>query len=131
MAPAAVHRHTVLLVEDYDSYREAVQMYLEAAGYEVVAVADGSIALEQLGSGLRPCVIVLDLFMPSVNGFSFRKAQLLDSALSRIPVIVVSVGGISAEADAAALGLTTFLRKPASLPELEHLVAERCPLAGC
>lgn len=106
------HRHAILLVEDDHDTREAVSAILETLGLAVVGAANGREALEQLWGGLRPCLIILDVAMPEMDGYAFRRAQLADPTLTGIPVAVMSGAGWAVEGDARALGLTTFLRKP-------------------
>jgi len=111
-ASDAEHRHGVLLVEDDYDTREAFTAILESIGLAVVGAANGREALEQLWGGLRPCLIILDIAMPEMDGYAFRRAQLADPTLADIPVAVVSGAGWAVEREARALGLTTFLRKP-------------------
>jgi len=122
------HRHAVLLVEDDYDTREAFTVMLEGLGVGVVGAANGREALESLWGGLRPCLIVLDMAMPEMDGYAFRRAQLADSTLTDIPVAVMSGAGWAVERDARALGLTTFLRKPIEPDELLAALSE-CLLA--
>jgi CheY-like chemotaxis protein len=69
---------------------------------------------------------VLDLAMPEMNGFEFRRAQLADPTLADVPVAVMSGGGWATEADARKLGLTTFLRKPVDPDELLRVFTSHC-----
>jgi two-component system response regulator MprA len=120
------HRHTVLLAEDDFDTREVFVRAATLAGLDFLAVANGRDALDQLRGGLRPCLIVLDLAMPVMNGFDFRRAQLADSTLRDFPVVVVSGGGWAAEVDAQQLGLTTFLHKPVALSQLLSVLENHC-----
>jgi CheY-like chemotaxis protein len=87
--PAAV----ILLVEDEPPIREVIEAVLQAEGYEVVCTANGCDALDVLRAGLRPCIIILDLMMPVMDGWQFRGAQLRDPELLKIPTIVYSAVG--------------------------------------
>ena len=82
------------------------------SGYDVTVADNGRTALAALQDGLRPCVILLDLSMPDIDGYEFRMRQQADGRLATIPIVVVSAGGWAREADARKLGLTMFLRKP-------------------
>ncbi len=64
--------------------------HIQHEGYETATAVNGDDALHQLRAGLRPCLIVLDLAMPVMDGFAFRRAQQADPELSGIPVIVYS-----------------------------------------
>jgi CheY-like chemotaxis protein len=118
--------HTVLLVEDDDDVRAAYAAYLEGAGYVVVEAGDGREALQRLRAAPDAfCLILLDLFMPTMDGWTFRKRQLRDPAMAAIPVVV-----ISADPDvvptAAALGAVGSMRKPLDLRLLLETVARHC-----
>src|SRR5690349_13013066 len=80
----------VLVAEDDDDLREALAELLDIHGFQVVSAVDGQHALEQLAQGPAPCAILLDWLMPRVNGESFLRERAESSALSSIPVFVVS-----------------------------------------
>jgi CheY-like chemotaxis protein len=80
----------VFVVNDDVETAEAIKALLEHDGYSVETALDGGAALRKLRDGLRPCIIVLDLMMPVVDGYQFRAAQLKDDRLAEIPVIVCS-----------------------------------------
>ncbi len=120
-----VDLHRVLLVEDNQDAREALARQLELAGFDVVEASDGAEALLRLRSGLEPCVIVLDLLMPGVDGYRFREEQLRDPVLAAIPVIAVSGAG-RLDARAAELGLRDFLTKPVHPERFLAAVTQYC-----
>ncbi len=81
----------IMVVEDDPDLREALKDLLSLEGYAVVSAADGSTALEWLrNGGPEPQVIVLDLMMPGMDGWEFRRQQLADPTLAHIPVIVTT-----------------------------------------
>src|SRR5690242_5286934 len=120
------HQHSVLLVEDDYDTRQAFKELIEHAGFSVVDVPNGREALGQLQAGLRPCLIVLDIAMPEMDGFAFRRAQLADPALADIPVAVASGAGWAVQAEARTLGMTVFLRKPIEPAQLIEAVGHHC-----
>jgi len=120
------HRHTVLFVEDDHDTREACTELARVGGLHAVGTTNGREALEQLRQGLRPCLIVLDIAMPEMDGVTFRREQLADPAVADIPVIVTTGGGRAAEADARTVGLTVFLRKPVDPGELLRAFSDHC-----
>ncbi len=116
--------HPVLVVEDDADIRVALMDVLEEHGYEAVGAVNGLDALEKLKAGaLKPCLIVLDLMMPVMDGRAFREQQLQDSALAPIPVVVVSAYREIAD---QALRITEFLRKPLDVDELVQAVRRYC-----
>jgi CheY-like chemotaxis protein len=80
----------VLVVEDEAAARAGMEQLLRGAGYEAVGAANGQAALDMLRSGVRPRAILLDLMMPVMDGWAFRREQLRDPQLAHIPVIVLS-----------------------------------------
>jgi len=106
---------TVFIVEDDVDTREMLEHFLETEGYAVETAANGKIALERLAGGVRPAVILLDLMMPVMDGWQFRRAQVRDSSLARIPVIVVSAAGRDRVTQ---IDADDFLSKPVNLDEL-------------
>jgi len=99
------HRHTVLLVDDHEDLRDAFLVLALSSGVDAVAVAGGREALTYLKTAAAtPCVIVLDLSMPDMDGLAFRREQSADPALADIPVVVLSGAGPGMEAEARRLG---------------------------
>jgi CheY-like chemotaxis protein len=82
--------HPVLVVEDDADIRDAMVSILESAGYAVWAASHGAEALAQLQAGNRPCIILLDLMMPVMDGWTFGEEKEKDPSLSQIPIVVVS-----------------------------------------
>ena len=103
---------TILIVDDDVALAEGLAELLEHEGYGVATARDGLAALDQLRRGLRPRVILLDLMMPRMNGWDFRREQIKDDDLKDIPVIVMSAGGFSAASVKADLGDLEFVPKP-------------------
>jgi CheY-like chemotaxis protein len=87
----------VLLVDDDFAILDGVADFLENEGFHVVSASNGIDALNQLRSGLRVDVIVLDVMMPMMDGWDFRAEQLADPALRDTPVVVMSAYGFSRE----------------------------------
>jgi CheY-like chemotaxis protein len=116
---------TVLVVEDDPDVLEVLCEILESDGRIPVAVRDGREALRELRSGLRPCLIVLDMLMPGMDGWQFRRTQQADEDLAKIPVIVVS-GVRAARNSALQGGAVAFLPKPVVPEALLSAVASAC-----
>lgn len=120
---------SVLVVDDDRDICEVVQTVLELEGYAVVTAGDGAEALACLRAGVRPCLIILDLMMPNMNGMQFREQQQQDPELRAIPVVVLSGDG-RAGMKAATLGVEG-LRKPVELDVLLEAVRRSCVPGGC
>ena len=92
---------SILVIEDDAATRAAVSLALEDEGYSVTAVPNGQEALHHLRRTAPPDLILLDLMMPVMNGWEFRRQQAQDPALQWIPVVVVSAdAAVSQKADA-------------------------------
>ena len=91
-----------LVIDDSRAMRRIVGSILKDLGFEVREAGDGREALDRLHKGERPAVILLDLQMPVLDGWEFRREQGRDPALAPIPVVVVSAAGAQAAPGAAA-----------------------------
>jgi len=109
----------ILVIEDDPAVREAIALVLGMDGYQVAAAADGAEALEYLRSHEPPCLILLDLQLPRLDGRHFQQEKVKDPRLASVPVVIISAA-TDAQATASALGAAGFLLKPV---EPETLVA--------
>jgi CheY-like chemotaxis protein len=110
-------KQRVLVVDDDQDIRDVIQILLEEHGYEVVLAKNGLQALETLcGSPSLPVLILLDLWMPVMNGWQFRERQLADPRIAAIPVVVFSAD--SAAVRDAPPGVAGCLSKPMSLGDI-------------
>jgi CheY-like chemotaxis protein len=117
-------RRTLLVVEDDLDTREMLQLALEGEGYEVVLAAHGGEGLASLQQA-RPCLILLDMMMPVMNGLEFLKAKESDAELATIPVVVVSAYHHLADT----LSVADFLPKPIDLHRLLDVAERYCGAA--
>ena len=76
----------VLVAEDYDDARDVMSLVLKSAGFEVLEARDGIEAL-QAARANKPSVIVMDMFMPNMDGLTATRALRDEPELRRIPVI--------------------------------------------
>ena len=113
----------VLIVEDDDDLREMMAQLLSLEGYQAAAVANGQEALEYLRQGTAPDLILLDMMMPVMDGWEFRRRQKSDPSMAEVPVIVLSALDQSRAADVNA---QAFLKKPLDFDRLLQLVREYC-----
>jgi CheY-like chemotaxis protein len=109
----------VLLVDDDAAVRRTIARFLSMEGFAVVEASNGHEALTYLRSGSGASVIVLDLRMPVMDGWTFRLEQRKDPQLEHIPVVIMS--GADAERfpelDAAAA-----FEKPVRMTEVADVV---------
>lgn len=107
----------VLIIDDDRDIREALRDTLEDEGYVVRTANNGREALAGLEQDWHPSVILLDLMMPIMDGWEFRRRQLAQPGLAGIPVLVVSADR-NADRAAGELGVAGYLRKPLMLQAL-------------
>jgi two-component system cell cycle response regulator DivK len=106
------HRPIVLLVDDIEDCRDVYGQFLRHTGYEVIEAADGHEALASAAT-FRPDVIVMDLWMPHLDGWESIRQLKASPATAGIPVLVLT-GDAYAQArnDAMAAGCNAYLVKP-------------------
>jgi CheY-like chemotaxis protein len=115
----------VLVIEDDDSIGESLVHLLEDEGYVAVRARNGNEALEALRIGRHlPGLIVLDLMMPTMNGWEFRAAQLADAHLATIPVIVLSAQDAKDVAPDELGDVRAHLQKPVDVGALLAAIAQ-------
>lgn len=103
----------VLLVEDDDAIRDQLRELFEIEGYRVGEAFNGAEALRQLQAGASPDLIVLDLMMPVMDGWSLLAAMRMDQRFAALPVLVAS-----ATADMGGPMGVPIIRKPFSAASL-------------
>jgi CheY-like chemotaxis protein len=113
----------ILVVEDDADLREALTACLENAGCRTAAAVDGLDALERLEHSPCPCLILVDLNMPRLDGAAFVRALRSDERLRRIPLVSMSAG------DRRLLPPLVYshLDKPFEVAELTAIVDRFCP----
>lgn len=113
---------TILIVEDEKDIRDTYALALEIEGYTVVCAANGKDGLDLLPRTQGPCLILLDLMMPVMNGWEFLKAMRKNDVLAVIPVVVVSAFGELAKCE----NIENILKKPIELDTLLNIVKKYC-----
>ena len=106
---------TVLVVEDDEEVRESYVTVLEQEGFDVIAVSDGEQGL-LAAAARRPDVILLDLMMPEMDGFTFRQRQQAAPDIASVPIVVVTAYG--SPGLAVGMGAAAFVQKPPSVNDL-------------
>jgi len=109
---AARERPVVLLVDDIEDCRDVYGQFLRHTGYEVVEASDGHEALAK-AAALAPDAIVMDLWMPHLDGWESIRRLKAAPATAHIPVLVLT-GDAYAQArnDAESAGCQAYLVKP-------------------
>lgn len=103
----------ILLVEDDEGIRETMAALLEDEGFVVLQAANGIEGLTKLRSS-DLCLVLLDLWMPIMNGWQLLEELRADPALAQLPVVVISAAGEQPPPP----GTAAYLRKPIRLDVL-------------
>ena len=102
---------TILVVEDESALQKAMSDVLTQEGFEVVSALDGEAGL-RLAQEKKPNLILLDLILPTMNGFEVLEALKKDATTRSIPVIVLTnLEDMKNIQKAVDLGATTYLVK--------------------
>ena len=117
-------RAPVLIVEDDADLREMMAQLLQLEGFDAHTVANGREALDYLkDDGAPPRLILLDMMMPVMDGWEFRREQQRSPKLAEVPVIVLSALDQTRVGD---IGAVAFLKKPLDFDRLLDLVRRYC-----
>ncbi len=112
----------ILLIEDDAFLRELIIMGLEVENYRVITTGDGKEGKHRLEAGLDPDLIILDLFMPNLDGLKFLCWAREDKGLA-MPIIVLSAGNDEEYIQKAhQFGADEFLFKPLDLDALKQVI---------
>ena len=114
-------RKRILVIDDGDSVRDVIRIFLEHAGYEVCGeAADGVQAIEQ-AKKLKPDLIVLDLKMPRMNGA--EAASILSTTVPGVPIVLLTLyQNLLGPALASAVGVKAIIDKTDGLDKLVKCV---------
>ena len=126
MDEAADCHHTILLIEDDPHLRDSVQAVLEVEGYQVVTAEHGLEGLQRLDATAQPCLILLDLMMPVMNGWEFLETMQGRDRV-RPPVVVVSAA--AQLDDVQERFQCQVLRKPFDIDHLLAVAEQHCQRA--
>jgi two-component system cell cycle response regulator DivK len=119
----AAHKR-ILLVEDNDLNRQMLDDYLVYCGYQVLSIASGS-GFFQVLAGFQPNLILLDLKLPGINGYTLLEQIQQETDWRHTPVIVVSAFAFKADKQRAlSLGARRYFVKPVNLFDLRQAIQE-------
>jgi len=115
--------YRLLVVEDNPHLtgmvRDALQRLAGEEGAVAVELArDGEEALARLARPPLPSLVLTDLYMPVMDGFSLVERIRRDPALRKLPVVALSAGGGEARSRAVDLGVDAYLQKPVKMATL-------------
>jgi CheY-like chemotaxis protein len=114
---------TVLVVDDDRDLTRLMAKFLKLEGFEAAEAYNGQEALRYLRGGGGANVILLDLRMPVMDGWAFRREQREDPAIAAIPIVVLS--GVEAD-HVQDLGAAAAFHKPVSFPDVVGALRRLC-----
>ena len=113
----------VMVVEDHEDTRVMMRQQLELGGFRVVEASDGREAVERAGS-LHPAVILMDLNMPVLDGFTAALRIHERDETRGVPIVAITAYDTAeSRAAARAVGCSEYVAKPVGLDELLSLVS--------
>jgi len=127
-SPESAEPHQILIVDDDEDIRAALAFYLESEGFDVAPAWGVEDAYRKLRQGFRPCVVVLDLHMPGMDGWAFLDRMRIEPHLHEVPVVVVS--GDGDERTRARSRGCHFLLKPVEPSVLSATIGGHCRRHG-
>ncbi len=123
----------VLVVDDIPDILKLLDATLQFKGYRVVTARDGQEALDVIQRE-RPALVIADILMPKMDGFSLLHRIRLDPEMRNLPVIFLSATYVAQEDKdfARAIGVTRFIEKPVDwdkfLPIISEILTEGAPV---
>jgi len=118
----------ILLVEDDDSLRESLEMFLSERGYEVASAATGEQGLV-MWRQFKPAVIILDVKLPDISGL-----EILPRIASQDPeakvIVITAFHDMETTIDAMRLGAYDYIQKPFNVPDLDRVIAKALHIAA-
>jgi DNA-binding response OmpR family regulator len=115
----------LLIVEDVPNILDFLEVTLKFKGYEVMKARNGQEALDAIQMK-RPALVITDILMPKMDGFSLVYRLRTDTATREIPVVFLSATYVAPEdkAFAMSIGATRFIEKPIDTEEFLLTIAE-------
>jgi CheY-like chemotaxis protein len=115
----------LLVVEDVPDTLQMLDVALTFKGYRVVTARDGQQALKAIQKE-RPALIIADILMPRMDGFSLAHRLRVNHETRNIPIVFLSATYVTPEDKqfAAAIGVTRFIEKPVAIEDLVQAISE-------
>ena len=115
----------ILVVEDVPNILELLDVTLRFKGYPVTTASNGEEALEKIATN-KPALIITDIMMPKMDGYTLAYKLRRDPETSNIPIIFLSATYVTPEDKefALSLGAVRFMEKPVDTQDFLLTVAE-------
>ena len=115
----------ILIIEDIPNIRDLLEVTLRYKGYKVISAANGEDALQIIHEQL-PVLIITDVLMPRMDGFSLAQKLRTDPLTRKVPIIIMSATYLAPEDKdfALRLGIVRFIEKPIDTEDFLLTIAE-------
>lgn len=117
------HIHPIMVIEDDDDIRELLKDVLEGEGYHLVTAANGAEGLDILSQIPKPCVILLDMMMPVMDGWTFSEETKKNLQYKNIPLLAITAFADKLAPKDRFYGV---LKKPLRMDLLLDLIRHHC-----
>lgn len=118
----------VLYIEDNEQNLYLVRFILEKHGYEVLAATDGQEGID-LAARIRPDLILLDIQLPRMDGYSVARQLRTNPDLAPIPIVAVTSYAMAGDRDKAlAAGCNGYIEKPINPDTFMQQVEQHLPV---
>ncbi len=108
----------IMVIDDEPNLVEMVQVWLQTSGYDVITAYESLQGLEKVQKE-KPDLVILDIMMPNVDGFSVCRRMKEHKATKNIPVIILTVKWLPQDkAEGLAAGAECYMTKPFEATEL-------------
>jgi CheY-like chemotaxis protein len=114
----------VMVVDDEKDVVELIRFLLERDGHQVVEAFNGREALDRINAGERPDLIILDVMMPEMDGYTFNARLQENDATRRIPVIILTAKGQMRDVFEMASNVVFYMEKPFDPKHLREKIQE-------
>jgi CheY-like chemotaxis protein len=114
---------TLLVIDDDPDFRNTITKLLVQEGYAVTLARDGHTALERLEHMPPPDAILLDLYMPGMDGFDFVRALRAKPEWEHVPLVLITAAN---ERQRAPIDAFAAIRKPIEMHELFSTIERAC-----
>ena len=124
-----MNHKVVLIIEDDFDITQALQILLEAEGYKVHTAENGEDGLRVLDTLPFPCLILVDFFMPVMDGQEFltRLKEHRGDTVAALPIVVMSAAARHSQVEKIAADFgRAFIKKPIDIETLLKLVSSHC-----
>jgi two-component system response regulator AtoC len=118
----------ILIVEDDDSLRESLEMFLTERGYQVACAENGERGLE-LWRRHRPAVIILDIKLPDISGLELLPAIASQDPEAKV-IVITAFHDMETTIEAMRLGAYDYIQKPLKAPDLDRVIGKALHIAA-